>query len=114
DLGFSYTAIAGGFDHVAQTTIVDRDGRVYRHVYGDDFPTQMLIEPLKDTVYGRQTAFTASGIFDRIKFICTVFDPSAGRYRIDYGLAFGSVIAALSLTMMGGLILREWRRSGRA
>ena len=48
DLGFSYVAVAGGFDHVTQTTIVDRDGKIYRHVYGDDFPVQMLIEPLKD------------------------------------------------------------------
>ena len=38
DLGFSYAAVAGGFDHVTQTTIVDRDGRIYRQVYGDDFP----------------------------------------------------------------------------
>ena len=28
DLGFSYVTAAGGFDHVSQTTIVDRDGRV--------------------------------------------------------------------------------------
>ena len=38
DLGFSYATIAGGFDHVTQTTIVDAEGRIYRHVYGDDFP----------------------------------------------------------------------------
>ena len=25
DLGFSYAAVAGGFDHVTQTTILDRD-----------------------------------------------------------------------------------------
>lgn len=114
DLGFSYAAVAGGFDHVTQTTILDRDGRVYRHVYGDDFPVQMLIEPLKDVVYGTRTSFTVAGLIDRIKFICTTYDPGAGRYRIDYGLMFGSVIAALSLAIMGMLILREWRRTKRA
>ena len=111
DLGFSYVAVAGGFDHVTQTTILDRDGKVYRHVYGEDFPLQMFIEPLKDVVYGTNSALTVSGIIDRIKFICTTFDPGAGRYRIDYGLAFGSVIAALSLIVMGGVLLREWRRA---
>jgi len=111
DLGFSYVAVAGGFDHVTQTTILDRDGRVYRHVYGDDFPLQMFIEPLKDVVYGTGSALTLGGLVDRIKFICTTFDPGAGRYRIDYGLAFGSVIAALSLIVMGGVLLREWRRA---
>ena len=111
DLGFSYVAVAGGFDHVTQTTIIDRDGIIRCHVYGDEFPIQMFIEPLKDVVYGTSTAFSPAGLIDRIKFICTIFDPGSGRYRIDYGLAFGSVIAALSLVVMGGLILREWKRA---
>lgn len=115
DLGFSYANIAGGFDHVTQTTIVDSDGRIYRQVYGDDFPLQMFIEPMKDVVYGSTTtSFTFTGMIDRIKFICTTFDPGAGRYRIDYGLMFGSVIGAISLMIFGGLIWREWRRTRRA
>jgi protein SCO1 len=114
DLGFSYRAVAGGFDHLTQTTIVDREGRIYRHVYGEDFPLQMFMEPLKDVVYGTTTLFTFRGIVDRIKFICTAYDSGAGRYRIDYGLAFGSVIAAFSLLVIGGLILREWLRSAHA
>lgn len=114
DLGFSYATIAGGFDHVTQTTIVDADGKIYRHVYGDDFPQQMFVEPLKDVIYGTGASFRFKGVIDRIKFICTTFDPGAGRYRIDYGLVFGSVIAAFSLMVFGGLILREWRRGRRA
>ncbi len=113
DLGFSYEAAAGGFDHITQTTILDRDGRVYRHVYGEDFPIRMFMEPMKDVVYGTTSAFSMSGILDRIKFICTTFDPGAGRYRIDYGLVFGSVIAAFSLIVFGGLIAREWVRTTR-
>jgi protein SCO1 len=114
DLGFSYRAVAGGFDHLTQTTIVDREGKIYRHVYGEEFPLQMFMEPLKDVVYGTKTSFSFSGIVDRIKFICTAYDPGAGRYRIDFGLVFGSVIAAFSLLVMGGLILREWFRSAHA
>ena len=114
DLGFSYRAVAGGFDHLTQTTIVDREGRIYRHVYGEEFPLQMFMEPLKDVVYGTTTSFSFSGIVNRIKFICTAYDPGAGRYRIDYGLMFGSLIAAFSLLIMGGLILREWIRSAHA
>lgn len=113
DLGFSYAAAAGGFDHITQTTILDRSGTIYRHVYGDDFPIQVIIEPLKDVIYGTTTTFSLRGIFDRIKFICTTYDPGAGRYRIDYGLMFGSVIAAISLLVMGGVLLREWRRAVR-
>ena len=114
DLGFSYRAVAGGFDHLTQTTIVDREGKVYRHVYGENFPLQMFMEPLKDVVYGTTTAFSFSGIVDRIKFICTAYDPGSGRYRIDFGLVFGSAIAAFSLLVMGGFIVREWFRSVHA
>ncbi len=114
DLGFSYVTAAGGFDHVAQTTIVDKDGRISRQVYGDDFPIQMFIEPLKDVVYGKASSASLSSLIDRIRFICTAYDPGAGRYRIDYGLIFGSVIAACSLLVFGGVLLREWRRSARA
>jgi protein SCO1/2 len=112
ELGFSYRTIAGGFEHVTQTTILDGDGRIYRHVYGEDFPLQMFMEPLKDVVYGTRTPFSLGGMLDRIKFICTTYDPGAGRYRIDYGLVFGSVIAAFSLALFGAVLLREWLRAG--
>jgi protein SCO1/2 len=114
DVGFSYAAVAGGFDHVTQTTIVDSDGRVYRQVYGEDFPLPMFMEPMKDVVYGKQSSFSVAGLIDRIKFICTVYDPGAARYRIDYGLAFGSVIAGISLLIFGGLLYREWTRTRHA
>jgi protein SCO1/2 len=114
DLGFSYRAVAGGFDHPAQTTIVDRDGKVYRHVYGDEFPSPMFMEPMKDVIYGTHTPFSVNGIIDRIRFICTAYDPGTRRYRFDYSLVFGGTLAALSLVAMGGLILREWKRSPQA
>ncbi len=114
DLGFSYRAVAGGFDHPTQTTILDGDGKIYRHVYGDDFPLQMFMEPMKDVIYGTQTPLSFRGIVDRIKFICTAYDPGSRRYRIDFGLLFGAVIAAFSLLGLAGLILREWIRSARA
>lgn len=114
DLGFSYRAVAGGFDHPTQTTILDRDGRIYRHVYGDDFPLTMFMEPMKDVIYGTTTPFSFAGLLDRIKFICTAYDPGSRRYRFDFGLVFGAAIAAFSLLAMAGLILREWIRSGKA
>jgi protein SCO1/2 len=112
DLGFSYVAVTGGFQHITQTTILDRDGKVYRQVYGEDFPLQVFIEPLKEVVFGTETKLTLSGIIDHVRYICTTFDPGTGRYRIDYGFAVGGVLGALSLALMGGIILREWRRAG--
>lgn len=112
DLGFSYVAVAGGFEHITQTTILDRDGKVYRQVYGEDFPLQVFIEPLKEVVFDTGTRLTLSGIIDRFKYICTTFDPGTRHYRFDYGIAVGGILGALSLALMGGIILREWRRAG--
>ena len=92
DLGFSYARRRRRLRPHRPDDHHRPDGRIYRHVYGDDFPVQMFIEPLKDAgLRDHHDAFTLRGLVDRIKFICTAYDPGAGRYRIDYGLVFGSV-----------------------
>jgi protein SCO1/2 len=113
DLGFSYASVAGGFDHITQTTILEPGGKVYRHVYGDDFPLRMFMEPLRDVVQGRSAMTTVSGLVDRIKYICTTYDPGAGRYKTNYGVVFGSGAGAAALLLFAFLILREWRKTGR-
>ena len=55
DLGFSWRDAAGGFDHPSQTTILDAEGRVYRQLYGEDFPLPVFMAPLKELVLGRTT-----------------------------------------------------------
>ena len=111
DVGFSYGSVAGGFDHIAQTTIIDQDGIVYRHVYGDDFPVQVLMEPLKDTVFGLKRDITIGGLVDRFRFFCTSFDPTVGRYVTNYTEAFvGMGVGGLSLILIGFWIVREWRK----
>jgi protein SCO1/2 len=113
DLGFTALAGAGGFEHITQTTIVDADGRIYRHVYGDDFPLQVFVEPLKELVFGITTAFTPSGLIDRLRFLCTVYDPSQGRYRTDYAIAFGIGIGGTSLVIFGLILARAIVRNRR-
>ena len=114
DLGFSYVTVAGGFDHVTQTTIIDRDGKVYRSVYGDDFPIQLFIEPLKDAVYGRISSVLDGGIVDRIKFHLHDLRSRRGPLPNRLRTAFGSVIAAISLLVFGGLIYANGSRTEHA
>ncbi|MCO5130305.1 MAG: heme o synthase [Xanthobacteraceae bacterium] len=114
ELGFTYQAAAGGFDHVALTTIVDAEGRIHRQVYGDDFPLPVFIEPLKETVFGITTrALTVPALLDRLSFLCTVYDPGQGRYRTSYAIALGIGIGALSLAISGIIFVRAWRRNNR-
>ncbi len=115
DLGFSYRAGAGGFNHVTQTTILDRDGRVHRQVYGDAFPIQIFLEPLKEVVFGTSIkSLTMSNLIDRIRFICTVYNPGSGRYETDYSIVYGISIGGLSLLLTGFIIFRTWRHDRRA
>ena len=114
DLGFSYRAGAGGFDHVTQTKILDSDGRVHRQVYGDAFPIQIFLEPLKEVVFGTGIkSMTVTNLVDRIRFICTVYNPGSGRYETDYAIAFGISIGGLSLLLTGFIIFRTWRQNRR-
>jgi protein SCO1/2 len=115
DLGFTYTAAAGGFVHAAQTTIVNGEGKVYRQIYGDDFPIQVFMEPLKETVYGTIGTFmSVDSIFDRVRFLCTVYDPNQGRYRISYAIAMSLLTGVISLGVTGIVISRAWLNSRRA
>jgi protein SCO1/2 len=114
DLGFSYDAAAGGFEHITQTTILDADGRVYRQVYGDNFPDPIFIEPLKELVFGTTAKSLSLGdLVNRIKFICTVYNPSSGAYEFDYAIGFGIVIGGFSLILSGLVIFRLWRNNRR-
>jgi len=115
DLGFSWRAAAGGFDHPSQTTILDAEGRVYRQIYGEDFPLPVFMAPLKELVLGTTTLSVAPGdLWNRLTFLCTVYNPLTRAYRFDYGLFFGIFFGAVSLVLTGFVILRLWleRRRG--
>lgn len=112
ETGFLFEPLAGGFAHLAQTTLVDAEGRVYRQIYEARFPTPALVEPLKDLVLGRATAaLSVTGLFQRLRFLCTVYDPAVDRYRFSYAIVFGLVIGAASLSAVGVVLFRSWRQS---
>lgn len=115
ELGFSFRAAAGGFDHVTQTTILDSQGRVYRQVYGENFPLPVLVQPLKELVLGTTTLSAAPrDLWDRISFLCTVYNPLTGAYRFDYAIFFGIFFGGVSLVITGLIILRLWLQRRRA
>ena len=111
DLGFLYFPTAGGFDHLSQVSVVDAEGRLYRQVYGEIFEPPLLIEPLKQLVYGnRVDATLLTDLVGRIKLFCTVYDPLTKDYRFDYSIFIEIVIGLSTTLIIGGLLLREWRR----
>ena len=112
DLGFLYYPSAKGFDHLAQSTVIDADGKVYRQVYGVDIETTALVEPLKELVFNtpRSAGFIEHWI-STFKLFCTVYDPNNDRYRFDYSIFTAIVVGVLSLGLVAVFIIREWRRA---
>jgi protein SCO1/2 len=115
DVGFAWIPTASGFDHVTQATIVDGDGRVVRQVYGESFELPMFVAPLRELVIGEAaTPQTLADIVERVRVICTVYDPRAGRYRLDYAL-FVEIFVGLSMLVATVWYLAgEWRRQRAA
>ncbi|MCV2367052.1 SCO family protein [Roseateles oligotrophus] len=115
DFGFSYAATPAGFDHVLQVTLVDAQGRIARQVYGDEVPADALGEPLKQLLLGAPLP-QQSGLDDlinRVRILCTVYDPKTGRYRVDYSLAI-EVAGGLSFVLAILLyFFNEWRGQRR-
>jgi len=114
DLGFLFVPSAKGFDHIAQTTVVDADGVIYRQVYGAMFDPPFLVEPLKDLVFGRESVPTSyEGLINRIRLFCTIYDPWSGRYRFDYSPFIGIAVGVGALGTLGFVVARGWLRHHR-
>ncbi len=115
EVGFIFYPSPKGFDHLAQTTVLDREGRVYRHVYGSEFRPPALVEPLKDLVFGRASEPTSlQGIIDRVRLFCTLYDPASQRYRFDYSIFLGLIIGFVTLAGIASVLIRAaWRAHNR-
>lgn len=112
ELGFIAVPSPRGFDHLTQISLVASDGRVYRHVYGDDFTPPSVVEPLKRLVFGENLVFSnLTSWVNRVKLICTVYDPSSQRYRFSYAIFVGLFIGAASLVGVAAFIARAWWQS---
>jgi protein SCO1 len=111
-LGFIYFPSPNGFDHLIQATILDESGTVFRQVYGMDFETPHLIEPLKRFVFKTTDELgLLDSVSNRVRLFCTVYDPSEDKYRFDYSLFIGMFIGALCVGSLGFQLIREWRKS---
>lgn len=115
ELGFVHFPSPRGFDHITQVTVIDRDGVIYRQVYGEVFELPWLVEPLKELVFNRpQSAghFMAS-LFDRVRLFCTVYDPSTGRYEFDYSLFVQIAVGLTAILGVSAYLLREYLQARR-
>lgn len=114
DLGFSFAATAGGFDHLTQVSIIDQNGRVYRQVYGDSFPLPQLVQPLKELITGAPAPQEGlAGFIERVRVLCTAYDPVSGKYRYKYSILFEIAGGLMGISAMLIFLVREGRKTRR-
>jgi protein SCO1/2 len=91
DFGFTYVATPAGFDHTLQVSVLDAHGEIYRQIYGDSFTAEKLGEPLRELLTGARIVdgdVRLVDLIDRVRILCSVYDPETGTYRADYTLYF--------------------------
>lgn len=116
EFGFSYAATPAGFDHVLQATLLDAQGRIYRQIYGNELNADSLGEPIKQLLANAPVPqqLRLDDLIDRVRILCTVYDPETGKYRVQYGLLIevaGGITFALAMIWF---FLSEWRTQRRA
>ena len=113
DLGFIYYQSPRGFDHITQISVIDKDAKIYRQVYGVQFELPWLVEPLKDLVFNRHSVSQnpVASLIGRIRLFCTVYDPTSDRYHFDYSLFMQMAIGLAAILGVGLFLVRELRRS---
>ena len=117
--GFSFVATPAGFDHVLGVTVVDAEGRIHAQVYGDRLRADQLGVPLrqlllKTPVLAESPTATLGALVERVRILCTVYDPDTGTYRYDYKLIFELIGGALFFFSVLIYLLLEWRDQRRA
>jgi len=110
EFGFSYLATPAGFDHILQATLLDAQGRIAQQIYGDDLTADAIGEPIRqlitNTPIQRQTGI--EDLVERVRILCTVYDPKTGKYEVKYGLLIeiaGGVTFALAMLWF---FVSEW------
>jgi len=117
EFGFSFVATPAGFDHVLQVTLLDAEGRIYRQIYGDELNADSLGEPLKQLMRNAPIAeqLKLDDLIERVRILCTVYDPKTGKYRVKYDLLIEVAGGATFALAMFWFFAGEWwaRRKAR-
>jgi len=118
EFGFVYAPTQAGFDHLLQVGVVDAKGRLVAQVYGDDFSADRLGEPLRRLLADQPlpAQLSLADIVEKVRVLCSVYDPITGSYRVSYALAFevaGGITFAIAMLWFFALEWRERRRLRR-
>jgi protein SCO1/2 len=121
--GFSFVETPAGFDHVLGVSIVDAAGRIQAQVYGDKLRADQIGAPLRRLLLdgsaagsggkAPSTLAAVAAVIERVRILCTVYDPETGEYRYDWKLIFEIIGGLLFFSSVAVYLLLEWRDQRR-
>ena len=84
-------------------------------LYGDSFAAPQFVGPLVELVaHAPRAAGDLAALLEQVKLLCTVYDPAAGRYRVNYAIVI-EVLVGASIFLIGiPSLIVEWRRRRKA
>lgn len=108
--GFSYLANPAGFDHILQATLLDANGRINRQIYGEALNAESIGGPIRELLTNTPSAqrFSMDELLDRVRILCTVYDPQTGRYDVKYGLLIEVAGGVTFAVAMAWFFIAEW------
>ncbi len=110
-LGFIFYQSPKGYDHLSQVSVIDANGIVYRQVYGQNFDLPLLVEPLKELVFGTPAPFASvEDLIKKVRLFCTIYDPAMDAYRFDYGIFIRFIVGTLIVGGMAVFVIKQWVR----
>lgn len=116
--GFNYVETPAGFDHIVGVTVVDAQGRIHGQVYGEKVTAEALGVPLRELILSAPPAggavFNFEELVDRVRILCTVYDPDTGEYRYNWRLLFEFIGGSAFFITAIVYLLRERRAAHRA
>ena len=116
EFGFSYLPSPAGFDHIMQVTLLDAQGRIYQHIYGEKLTADSIGGPIRQlmTNLPAPQQLSIEDLMDRVRILCTVYDPKTGKYEVKYGLLIEVAGGVTFAVTMLWFFLSEWLAKRRA
>ncbi len=116
ELGFYYKKEGEGFDHLNMISIIDLRGQVYKHIiYSNDEEInnarEELVAAFKKLLSDSadKKDFKNIGLLEKIKLLCSEYDPSTRAYKFSYYYVLTKLILGNILFFILPLLVL-WRR----